>query len=241
MNKLMFLAFNCVSDCGGADILRILKFVFILLDLVLFIVPIGLIIMVMLDFAKNVIAGKEDEMKKNINMVVKRIIYCMVIFLIPTIVNFAVNFVSGTGDNIAAKASWCIDYAKNEDLSKCEVDYETFEPENPYKCYVCDFNNSRESIYVWDTEAPANNYGGCTSNFKIDNTRVSSDTCKNMQKKCWKCNDGTGYVLDDIMPNGGFVYSSQNSFNYSSGACGAGFNANPVDICNCTTSGCVSE
>lgn len=121
MNKLMFLAFDCVKDCGGADILRILKFVFKLLDLVLFIVPMGLIIMVILDFSKNVIAGKEDEMKKNVSVAIKRIIYCMVIFLVPTIVNFAVNFVSGTGDNIAAKASYCIDYAKNKDLSKCEI------------------------------------------------------------------------------------------------------------------------
>lgn len=130
MGELKFLAVNCVTDCGGADILRILKFVFILIDLACFIVPIGLIIMIMLDFSKNVIAGKEDEMKKNASIVIKRLIYCMVIFLVPTIVNFAIGLVSSTGDNIAAKATECIRIAKEEDLSKCEIDYETFEPLN---------------------------------------------------------------------------------------------------------------
>ena len=65
--------------CGGADVLRILRFVFILLDMVCWIVPMGLIVMLMVDFGKNVIAGKEDEMKKNLNMVIKRIIYCIIL------------------------------------------------------------------------------------------------------------------------------------------------------------------
>lgn len=198
MNKLLFLAtsctasFDCVKDCGGADILRILKFVFILIDLVLFIVPMGLIVMIILDFSKNVIANKEDDMKKNVNMVIKRIIYCMVIFLVPTIVNFAVNFVGGTGDNIAAKAACCIDYAKNRNLSNCEVNYDTLEKEI-YRCHVCDFDDGRESIYVWNSKKPADDYNGCTSNFYIDMTKTSKNTCKSIPQ-CYKCADN-----DDIL------------------------------------------
>lgn len=243
MKELVLFAFNCVSDCGGADILRILKFVFILIDLVLFIVPIGLIVMIMIDFSKNVIAGKEDEMKKNVNMVIKRLIYCVVLFLVPTIVEFAVKMVSGTGDNIWAKASYCIDYAKNEDISICEVDYETFEPkyDTTPECYVCSFVDGRPSVYVWDTEKPASNYGGCTSDFRVDNTRVSENVCKNLEKQCWQCKDGSGYVLSEIQPGGGTIYKPGNSFGYSSGVCGAGFDNNPVADCNCTSSGCSIE
>ena len=75
----MLVNFNDII-CGGADVLRILRFVFILLDMVCWIVPIGLIVMLMIDFGKNVIAGKEDEMKKNVNIAIKRIIYCIVLF-----------------------------------------------------------------------------------------------------------------------------------------------------------------
>lgn len=210
MNKLMFLAFDCVKDCGGADILRILKFVFKLLDLVLFIVPMGLIIMVILDFSKNVIAGKEDDMKKNVNVAIKRIIYCMVIFLVPTIVNFAVNFVSGTGDNIAAKASYCINYAKNGNLSVCEVNYDTLEKEI-YRCHVCDFDDGRASIYVWDSEKPANDYNGCNSSFYTDMTKTSKNTCKSIPR-CYKCSDN-----DDIL-----VWSSDRPAEGTNG-CASGF------------------
>ena len=129
MNDLVFLAADCVKDCGGADVLRILKFVFILIDLVFFIVPIGLIIMLMIDFGKNVIAGKEDEMKKNLNMVIKRIIYCVVLFLVPTITNFVISLVGTDGESAVSKATACIRYAKeytNEDLAKCEIDYENW-------------------------------------------------------------------------------------------------------------------
>lgn len=288
MNKLMFLAFDCVSDCGGADILRILKFVFKLLDLVLFIVPIGLIIMIMIDFSKNVIAGKEDEMKKNAGIVVKRLIYCMVIFLVPTIVNFAIGLVSNTGDNIIAKASYCIDYAKKGNLSVCEVNYETLEKEIN-RCYVCEFNDGRDSIYVWDSEKPANDHNGCASDFYTDMTKTK-DTCKVMSqcykcsdnddifvwgtvrpnkgtngcnsdfsviygldsqekcnntnsKQCYQCMNGTGYVLSIVQPSRGFKYDSSNSFNITPGVdtCVPGFNNNPVERCNCTTTGCSSE
>ena len=134
MNNLMFLVVDCIKDCGGADVLRILKFVFILLDLVFFIVPIGLIVMLMIDFGKNVIAGKEDDMKKNLNMVIKRIIYCVVLFLVPTITKFAISLVGTDGENAVSTAATCIGYAReytNEDLAKCEIDYGTFEPANP--------------------------------------------------------------------------------------------------------------
>lgn len=168
MNGLMFLDFNCVTDCGGADILRIIKFVFILLDLVFFIVPIGLIVMIMIDFSKNVIAGKEDEMKKNLNVAIKRIIYCIVLFLVPTIVNFAVGLVSNTGDNIVAKASYCVDYAKNEDLSICEVDYDNFEKKN-INCWQC----QDETGYVRSFEIPKAGY----TYYPSTSFNYTADTC----------------------------------------------------------------
>lgn len=125
-----FLNAELAYSCGGADVLRIIKFVFTLLDIVLFVIPVGLIIMLMVDFGKNVIAGKEDEMKKNVNIAIKRIMYCVVLFLVPTIVNFAISIVadSAKGEkNAVEKAAACVNLAKkssSKDFDKWEVDYE---------------------------------------------------------------------------------------------------------------------
>lgn len=118
INNLVFLVTG--FDCGGADILRIIKFIFILLDIVMFIVPMALIVMVSIDLAKNVIAGKEDEMKKNLNIAIKRIIYCAVLFLVPVIVDFAISLVSDLGFTYAD----CVTIAQEDDLSKWEIEYD---------------------------------------------------------------------------------------------------------------------
>ena len=111
-------------DCGGEGILKIIKFIWILLDCVKFIVPMGLIVMVMVDFAKNVISGREDDMKKNVNMVLKRVVFAMAIFLIPSIVQTAIHLLGKYWVDYA----FCIDIAVNEsDLSKYRTKYESGE------------------------------------------------------------------------------------------------------------------
>lgn len=57
-------------------------------------VPIALIAFGMLDFSKAVFAGKEDEMKKAQSTFIKRLIIGIVIFFVPTIVNFILNFMN---------------------------------------------------------------------------------------------------------------------------------------------------
>lgn len=124
-----FLNANLAYSCGGADVLRLIKFAFLLLELVLYIIPVGLIVMLMVDFGKNVMVGKEDEMKKSLNIAIKRIIYCVVLFLVPTIVKFAIGLVSDANNesNAAVKAASCIELATNSsasELEQWEVDYE---------------------------------------------------------------------------------------------------------------------
>lgn len=125
-----FLNASLAYSCGGGDVLRILKFAFVLLDFVLFIIPVGLIIMMMIDLGKSVIAGKEDEMKKNMSVAIKRVAYCVILFLVPTIVYFVIGLVADSGvsdKNVVKKAASCIDLAKNSsasDFDKWDVDYE---------------------------------------------------------------------------------------------------------------------
>lgn len=108
--------------CGGTDVLRIIKFVDILLDLVFFIIPMALIVMVSVDFAKNVIAGKDDDMRKNVQLVIKRLIFCAALFLINPLVSFVINFV---GENSETYLK-CIEIASSDDIWKYKIDWDYY-------------------------------------------------------------------------------------------------------------------
>lgn len=118
----MFLDVINGFTCGGTDVLRIIKFISILLDIVLFIIPMVLIIMVSLDLAKNVIAGRDDEMKKNMNIAIKRIIFCVALFLVNPIVSFVITFV---GENSETYLK-CIEIAESDDIWKYKIDWDYY-------------------------------------------------------------------------------------------------------------------
>ena len=59
-------------------------------------IPIVLILFGMLDLGKAVIAGKEDEMKKAQGTLIKRFIYAIAVFLLVTLVTFAMGLVGST-------------------------------------------------------------------------------------------------------------------------------------------------
>ena len=63
-------------------------------------VPVAIILLGSLDFAKAVIASKEDEMKASQNRFAKRIVIGVAIFLVPTFVNIIMNVARyAWGDN----------------------------------------------------------------------------------------------------------------------------------------------
>ena len=78
--------------------------------------------MISVDLAKCVIAGKIDDMKKNLGIVIKRLIFCVALFLVEPICEFAIGLLGDTVDVDWAK---CIDIAiKNDDFSEYEVEIE---------------------------------------------------------------------------------------------------------------------
>ena len=110
--------------CGGADVLKVIRFVFLLLDILFILVPIGLILMISLDFAKAVIANDGDSMKKMAMMALKRVIYCVFLFLIPSFGNAFIALVGDGAKQGEANALTCIDIARNDDLSLYEADFQ---------------------------------------------------------------------------------------------------------------------
>jgi len=119
--------------CGGADVLRVIRFIWMLLDIVFFVVPIVLIVMISLDFAKSVIAGKDDEMRKNLGIVIKRIIYCVALFLVEPICALVIDMATDAApDPDAPDWNWldCINIATDENAGD-EGYFEQYEIEWP--------------------------------------------------------------------------------------------------------------
>ena len=120
--------------CGGAESLRVMSFITKIFDIVFILVPIFLIVLISIDFFKNVIAQKEDDMSKNLNLAIKRIIMCVGLFLVPTIIYAVMNLLGDAGVEYAE----CIEIARTEDdFSQYEID---FPDNNPQKS-----NNSNEN------------------------------------------------------------------------------------------------
>lgn len=74
------------------DILRIVRWV---VNIICFAIPIILIVLCILDIAKIVTAGNiDDKLKKEVtNKVVTRIVFAIIIFLVPTIVGLIFNLI----------------------------------------------------------------------------------------------------------------------------------------------------
>lgn len=79
---------NCI---GGIDkIIAIVKF---LLKVVQYAVPVILIVLGTIDLVKAVIASKEEEIKNAQKMLIKRLIYSIIVFLVPYIVSVVMGWV----------------------------------------------------------------------------------------------------------------------------------------------------
>lgn len=86
-----------MDACTNPDILRVIYFIKILIEIIMIIVPIGLIIMGLLDFSKSVVTNDENARKKNLNIFIKRIIFAVLLFAMPWIVRTFMHLLSTTG------------------------------------------------------------------------------------------------------------------------------------------------
>ena len=163
--------------CGGADILRVIKFIFTLLDAVLFIIPMVLILMLSLDLAKNIIANKDDQMSKNLSLGIKRILFCVVLFLINPIVSFVMDFAGNNGVDFLK----CVTIAKTEDLSQYEIEFEEE-----------DFSDREPANITGDKDYEVTGSNGSSSS---STTNTSSGPCGGTYK-------GTTYNLTEAQLNG---------------------------------------
>ena len=79
---------------------KIANTVHIVILVIQIVVPVVLVVFGMLDLIKAVIAGKEDEIKKNQMTFVKRLIAAAIVFFVFVIVKLLVSFVADDSKNM---------------------------------------------------------------------------------------------------------------------------------------------
>lgn len=101
-----------LETCQNPTILRVLYFASLFLDIAFVVIPIGLIIMLLVDFSKVVISGKEEDQIKTNKLVVKRIMYAVFIFVTPWMINFVMTIINKVGIDIGGDFNLCINTVK---------------------------------------------------------------------------------------------------------------------------------
>ncbi len=87
-----------------APIMRVIAY---LINLFKWFIPIVLIVLIVFDFVKATIANDEKKMNDAKNTVGKRILYALVIFLVPTIVSLIFKTLGGNiGGDLSSPTEW---------------------------------------------------------------------------------------------------------------------------------------
>ena len=100
-----------LDACQHPAVLRTIYFGTIIRDIVFTIIPIGIVLMTIVDFSKGLIAGKEDEQQKAVKLIPKRLMYAIIVFAIPWVVHILIKTLSDLKLNVATNYQLCIDNA----------------------------------------------------------------------------------------------------------------------------------
>lgn len=91
MSQYMFILDVCDSLKG------VVAIVATVLSIIQWVVPVILIVLGTIDLVKAVMAGKEEDIKKNQKVLIKRVIAALIVFLVPLIVSILMGLI-GNGE-----------------------------------------------------------------------------------------------------------------------------------------------
>lgn len=107
-----------INACENPDILRVIYFANLILDIVRIIIPIGLIIIGMIDFSKAVTSSDEGVQKKSVNLFLKRIIYAVLVFAVPWIVEILIITLGNLTEGV--NFTDCLENANSKTIEEIE-------------------------------------------------------------------------------------------------------------------------
>ena len=187
----MPMLINILDVCTEPEILKVILYIQIILKYVFFIVPIGLILMMGFDFFKNVTAGREEEMKKNLSLAIKRLILCVCMFFVPTIVSLVVDVVNDSIEDINIDYQSCLDNTKYIDYYEKIADEEKAKEEEDLNKKIEEQKKKKqeeEKIMITYSKSDTDNAGGTGSNNGnltldwSDVTKISNVSAANLKR-----------------------------------------------------------
>lgn len=86
-----------ISFCEYGGVVRTFKIIGILINIVKVVVPILIIITAIINISKTILSGKKEDLKANFMQLTKQIVAGLIIFYIPTALDFAFDNLAGDG------------------------------------------------------------------------------------------------------------------------------------------------
>lgn len=111
-----------LSPCEDPNIVRVIFFGKIIFDIIRIVVPIGMIIMAIIDFSKGVTSGDESTQKKKMNLLIKRIIMGVMVFIVPWIVGRIIVLLGTLTDDV--NYTDCLKNATEERIAELQSNYD---------------------------------------------------------------------------------------------------------------------
>ncbi len=93
ISNMLILKQQFDSSCSTVEMQNLVGIAGFVLKAIQWIVPILLILWGTIDLVKSVVAGKEDDVKKNQKVLVKRVISAVIVFLIPMLVSIIMGLI----------------------------------------------------------------------------------------------------------------------------------------------------
>ena len=181
-----------MDACNNPDILRVIWFFMMLIDIIKIIIPIALIVLGMIEFSKAAISSDENAQKKSGQLFVKRLIYAVLIFVLPWLIEV---FIVTLGNLKVLKKEEtnftdCLENANKEKIEQLEQGIIITEVKP--SCWQC---NNDSSLYHWG-KGPGTEY--CPASWhKINLPKAECGT-----KKCYLClNSGKRQWSIDYPPS----------------------------------------
>ena len=159
-----------VDACTNPDILRVIYFGRLIVDIVKIVIPIGLIIMGMIDFSKSIVTSDDGVQKKNMKLLVKRIVFAVLVFAVPWIVEVLMINLGNLTEGV--NFTDCLENATGDCIDQLENGYSRCYSKDEYSCYYCQSSDK----YLWRSGSPSENCPGGIGWSK--KTNIEEKNCK---------------------------------------------------------------
>ena len=105
---------NILLACDNSSVLNTILFIKKLIGIIFIVAPIVLVLLLTIDIAKNVISKDDNENKRNVNIAIKRVVYCLLLFFVPLLIDGVMSYL----DNYNVNFAKCYSDATEENVEK---------------------------------------------------------------------------------------------------------------------------